>query len=83
MGVGVVSWMTLPARLLSDAEVGIAPQQSQSAGSVTFDDLISKDRSAERIEHIKTGGEVALIPPAIVLVVGAVLGWALGGFRAA
>jgi hypothetical protein len=40
------------------------------------------DRTADRIEHIKSGAEVALIPPVIILVAGAALAWAIGRFRA-
>jgi hypothetical protein len=43
-----------------------------------FDDLV---RDAERKAFIQHAAEPVLIPPVLVLVLGAALGWGVRGFR--
>jgi hypothetical protein len=82
-GIGGVAWLKFPPAVpqfdptkpyevvpnypLSDAEVGLpdAPWVKKT----------------ERWDAIKTGAEMALIPPLLILLVGSALGWAIRGFK--
>jgi hypothetical protein len=74
-GVGVVTWRSLPTKYeLTKAFVPVQP-----SGEPTFDP--HEFALFKRTEVIKSGAEIALIPPALVLVIGLASVWVVRGFR--
>jgi hypothetical protein len=68
-GVGVVTYLNFPPRLLSDEEVGLPPG------------FVLEQPNMLRWRAVQTGAEIAIIPPVFILIAGSAFVWAFRGFR--
>jgi hypothetical protein len=71
-GVGVVTYLNFPPRLLSDEEAGFPPVPPG---------FVVDQPNALRWQAVQTGAEVAIVPPMLVLALGSALVWVFRGFR--
>jgi hypothetical protein len=71
--VGVVTYSNLPARGLTDQEVGLpAPPPGF---------VLDQPDNGRWWRAVQTGAEIAIIPPVFILIAGAAFFWAFRGFR--